>query len=249
MFDRDGYCIIECFSPDSLIPVEWAIQRLIGAQARRAKCEPTIEALEAVDHAHVAAVYDTIYQTPEFMRFISDKALTIAARTLLRADTLYCYTNRVRIDPPRDDRRTYGWHQEVFYTIPRSRFIQTWAPLVYDTSVANGTIEVAVGSHKEGIAKQEWIEPGPGRATQIIVDPAVIAKYECKPIPMKRGEVLFFDGRLAHRSGHNTSERVRYSMVGMYHDAEAVDFQPPRLSFDYRGETPREYYEAIRNPS
>ena len=33
--------------------------------------------------------------------------------------SLYGHTNRCRIDPPEDERRTYDWHQETFYTIPK----------------------------------------------------------------------------------------------------------------------------------
>ena len=48
--------------------------------------------------------------------------------------------------------------------------------MMRDTTVANGTIEVKVGSHKEGIAKQSWNEVE-GRALQIIVDPSITEKY------------------------------------------------------------------------
>lgn len=153
-----------------------------------------------------------------------------------------CAASRV-IDPPGDQRRTYGWHQEVFYTIPRSRFIQTWAPLVRDTTVANGTIEVCVGSHMAGIPPQTWSE-APDHVAQIIVEPEVVARYARRVIEMQLGQLLLFSGRLFHRSGVNTSGEHRYSLVGMYHDVNADGFRPPHLRFEYQDE-PRAYFAEM----
>lgn len=196
------------------------------------------------DFGSIGEKYDACFQLPAFLRLVSKPWTEVTANRLLgRAPyaPLYCFTNRCRIDPPHDDRRTYGWHQEVFYTIPHGHFVQTWAPLIEDTTVANGTIEVCVGSHKAGIASQTWIDPE-GRATQIIVDPALVGRYEQRAVPMKLGQMMFFDGRLFHRSGKNTSDRTRYSLVGMYHDVDAPGFRVPRLTFEYRGRTPREWF-------
>ena len=159
----------------------------------------------------------------------------------MQKNSLYGHTNRCRIDPPRDNRRTYGWHQEVFYTIPEGNYIQTWAPLLFDTTIKNGTIEIAAGSHKEGIAKQSWNEVE-GGATQIIVDPKIVDKYPNSPLEMKLGELLLFSGYLFHRSGNNISDHVRYSLVGMFHDVSYVPFTAPKLNFQYRGITPQNFY-------
>jgi ectoine hydroxylase-related dioxygenase (phytanoyl-CoA dioxygenase family) len=67
--------------------------------------------------------------------------------------------------------------------------------MIRNTTKDNGTIWVAKQSHKEGIAKQNWIEIN-GRATQIIVDPFIIDKYEEIQLEMEVGDVLFFDGKL-----------------------------------------------------
>ena len=103
---------------------------------------------------------------------------------------LYIFTNRCRIDPPQDNRRTYDWHQEVFYTIPESNFIQTWAPLIRKTTKINGTIEVCASSHNEGIANADWVERD-DKALQVKVKDSVVKKYEQKVIPLELGDILF----------------------------------------------------------
>lgn len=225
-FNRDGFVIVDkVFTKRELNEFRWAFAYL--------------------DFATDGERYDCAAMMPEFLRLVAKPEIVQTVNALLHRPIdrpLYCFTNRCRIDRPFDDRRTYGWHQEVFYTIPQSRFIQTWAPLISDTTVENGTIEVLVGSHVEGIAPQTWTSR-PHGAHQIIIAPEIVAKYEARPVPMKLGQVMFFDSRLIHRSGLNTSARTRYSMVGMYHDTDVVRVPVPR--FHYRGQTPRQWYETF----
>lgn len=206
-----------------------------------------IATLEAIDHEFVAAVYDTIFQSPSFFRICGNRNTERAVKQLMSLgsnDALYGFTNRCLIQPPLDDRRTYGWHQEVFYTIPESEYIQTWAPLIFDATNDTGTIEIAVGSHKEGIAKQDWLEVS-GRATQILVDDAVINKYPQLGVEMQVGELILFSGKLAHKSGKNRSDKVRYSLVGMYHNVSLKTFMTPKCSFVFRNKTPQQFYHEI----
>lgn len=256
-FADNGYLVVDAFfTADECAEFREATRQAILAFLAKAgvpkarfpeegrEFDEGLLALEAVDHDLVAGVYDAIFQTPEFLRIVAKRETANCINQLLDSPAgspLYAFTNRCRIDPPRDDRRTYGWHQEVFYTIPESDFVQTWAPLIRDTTAANGTIEICPGSHREGIAKQVWSEQ-PGRAAQIIVDQALVDKYPQQVLEMKVGQMLFFDGRLFHRSGKNTSSQVRYSLVGMYHRVTKPEFFPPRISFLHRVKGQKEYY-------
>lgn len=207
-----------------------------------------LKALEDADHEYVASVYDAIFQSPAFFRIVGDRNIEMAIKRLLNIGDdhpLYGYTNRCLFAPPEDERRTYGWHQEVFYTIPRGSYLQTWAPLIFDTTAETGTIEVLPGSHKEGVAKQTWNDV-PGRSTQILIDEEIVRKYHPLRVEMQLGELMIFSGHLAHKSGRNASDTVRYSLVGMYHDVRHLPFETPKLTFSYRNETPREYYDALQ---
>ena len=200
------------------------------------------------DKSLIGEIYDTVSYCSTFLRLISDSKIDEYTRQLLdlkKNNTLYSITHRMRIDPPYDERRTYGWHQEVFYTLPKSKFLQTWAPLIRDTKIDNGTIEVCLKSHKEGIAKQTWNEKK-GIATQIIVDPTIVKKYEQIPFPMKVGDVMFFNPHLFHRSGHNSSNEVRFSLVGMWNDTTHNYFRAPIPKLKFRGLSPEEYFNSVK---
>jgi hypothetical protein len=197
------------------------------------------------DKGIIGEGYDIISYSSIFLRFLSSSKIELITKELLNLTsncTLYGWTNRVRIDPPSDERRTYGWHQEVFYTIPESRYLQTWCPVIRDTTSSNGTIWIAPGSHKEGVAKQSWNEIE-GRATQIIVDQEIINKYSQIQLEMKVGDVLFFDGKLSHKSGSNTTkDEIRFSLVGMWHDIKTKNFRGPMPNFQHRTEFDQKSY-------
>ena len=193
-------------------------------------------------------IYDTFSYSLAFMRFLGNKKVEIITKELLnlhKTSSLYGWTNRMRIDPPSDERRTYGWHQEVFYTIPDTKFLQTWCPMLRNTTISNGTIQVKKGSHKEGVAKQSWNEID-GRATQIIVDPEITDRYETISLEMKVGDLLFFDGRLIHKSGKNiTKDEVRFSLVGMWNDPSYNGFRAPKPNFTSRTISAKEYFRQL----
>ena len=203
-----------------------------------------------VDNKLIGELYDTVSYSSCFFKIVSDSNIEEYARSLLglsKRNTIYSWTHRVRIDPPKDERRTYGWHQEIFYAIPETKFIQTWCPLIRDTTIKNGTIEVCEGAHKEGIAKQTWSDIE-GKATQIIVNEDVVAKYKQKKLPMKKGEILFFDPHMFHRSGHNsTKDEIRFSLVGMWNDTTHLKFRTPQPEFKSRTISPKDYFNQIQS--
>ena len=194
----------------------------------------------------IGELYDTVSYSSCFLKLVSDSNIEDYARSLLglsKRNTIYSWTHRVRIDPPKDTRRTYGWHQEIFYTIPETRFIQTWCPLIRNTTIDNGTIEICEGSHKEGIAKQTWNEVE-GKATQIIVNEDIVAKYKQIKLPMTKGEILFFDPHMFHRSGNNsTKDEIRFSLVGMWNDTTHTTFRAPKPEFKSRTISAKEYFK------
>lgn len=194
----------------------------------------------------IGEIYDTVSFSSTFLRFYSNKKIERLTRTLLKThknSSLYGYTNRVRIDPPKDQRRTYGWHQEVFYNVPKSIYLQTWCPIIRNTTKENGTIQIRVGSHKEKIAKQTWKDIQ-GKATQILIDQKIVNKYPLKELEMKVGDLMVFDGHLFHRSGFNSTHNdIRFSMVGMWNLINNKNFRAPKPEFTFRGISPKKYFE------
>src|SRR5690606_21906012 len=135
------------------------------------------------------------------------------------ATPVYCSIARCRINAPGDDPFTYEWHQEIFHTIPESNYLQTWAPLVWNATHDIGTIQVMPRSHKAGILPQSYVH-GIGKkfVTPILtIADEHLSQFEPISVEMELGQCLLFGAGLVHRSGKNSSQHVRYSLVGTYH--------------------------------
>ena len=187
--------------------------------------------LEEVDHQYIADVYDTIYPTSQFLRITSKKEISENINQIMGReldDPLYVDQSRCRIDTPFDPHmKKCGWHQEVFYYVPKSEFVQIWAPLIHDAKRENGAVEVCLGSH-EKIAKQSS-EKRDNEKYSFIVDESEVGKYSKQVMELKLGQLLIFSSRLIHRSGNNISKKVRYSLVGINHNLDNEFFSPPRF--------------------
>ena len=63
---------------------------------------------------------------------------------------------------------------------------------------------------------------------------------------MKKGEILFFDPHMFHRSGHNsTKDEVRFSLVGMWNDATYLKFKAPKPEFKSRTISAKENFDKL----
>jgi len=118
-------------------------------------------------------LYDTVAYCSAFFKLIGNPEIEKTARELMSLksySTMYSVTHRIRMDEPKDEMRRAAWHQEIFHSYPDTRFLQTWGPVIRNSTVSNGTIEVCKKSHQHGVVDQDWEEfKGGGYAQRIIV--------------------------------------------------------------------------------
>ncbi len=206
-----------------------------------------ITALEEVDHKFISDIYDTISFIPQFLRITSKAEISQCINQLTGHDLdspTYIDQSKCRIDQPLDPYKTkVPWHQETVYYVPGSDFVQTWAPLIVDASVTNGTIEICPGSHGE-IAKQSYHE-GEDDYYKYVVDDDVIKKYNPISVEMKLGQLLIFAPTLIHRSGNNQSNQTRYSLVGINHNISHENFIPPRFIVKNQDKIMNDYFNSL----
>jgi len=264
-FDKNGFLLLDnFFSEYEIKRFENALKKIIKIELNKAKIkhseldidfddkefDDAIIKLEEVDHQHIADIYDTIYSTSAFISLAAKKELSECINQILKReldDPLYLDQSRCRIDTPFDPYlKKCGWHQEVFYYIPKSDFLQTWSPLIHNATKETGAIEVCIGSHKE-IAKQSDKRPE-NEKYSFIVNESEIKKYDKQIMELKLGQLLIFSSKLIHRSGNNTSKKVRYSLVGINHNLDNQFFSPPRfIEVDKKEKFEKFYNSTTKN--
>ena len=100
-----------------------------------------------------------------------------------------------------------------------------WIPLM-DVKEENGALHIAIGSHKEPIVVANEIQKSGMHSKLIKVPDEIVSKYEQVRAPLDRGYAVFFYNSIIHKSGENTSNRIRFSAVNRFHLASESDFNP-----------------------
>ena len=260
-FEKKGFLVLEnFFSEDELKRFENMLRKIIKIQIKKAKkihpelkenfegkeFDEGIIELDKINHQFVADIYDTIYSTSAFLALSAKKEISQCINQVIGRDIddpLYLDQSRCRLDSPFDpNKKKCGWHQEVFYYVPKSHFVQIWAPLIHDSKEEMGAIEACIGSHKK-IAKQSKDNPK-NEKYQFIVDESEIKEYEIHTMELSLGSILIFDSKLIHRSGNNISNKIRYSLVGINHNLDNEFFTPPKFVEVDQKEKFEEFYET-----
>jgi len=91
-----------------------------------------------------------------------------------------------------------------------------WIPMV-DIDRSLGTLEVVAGSHRSGLLDCEW-KDGYGNIKPSPFDNDAMA------IEVRLGDALFFSALLAHRSGTNSTNSIRWSCHFRYNNLAEATF-------------------------
>ena len=187
------------------------------------------------DPKRFSLLYDSTQTSASIMELLTSELIAKYSASLLdtKNNELCITEGMIRMDAPGDKRNIAGWHQEISYL--RNNGLVIWIPLS-DITPDLGQLQVCPKSHHEGELKVVQNKNLPGDASTVSVDevgPEYIAKYSIMDVEIKKGDVLFFDTELFHRSGVNTSNRMRFSCQIRHAINTAEDFVPFRQTKTY----------------
>lgn len=182
-----------------------------------------------------SVLYDSAQSSTSLIQLVSDEQIVSYAASLLGSKTteLSITEGMVRMDTPHDKKNIAGWHQEISYV--RNNGLVLWIPLS-DITTELGPLQVCPKSHHEGELKVVKQNNLPSDVSTVSIDEIkseAIEKYPIKHIEIKKGDALFFDMKLFHRSGVNTSSRIRFSCQTRFANITAKDFVPFRETKSY----------------
>ncbi len=94
--------------------------------------------------------------------------------------------------------------------------VVVWIPLV-DVDESLGALEIIPGSHKWGLLEAEMAD-GYGQLEE------EITASEMAPVEVEKGDALFFSSFLAHQSGTNVTDHIRWSCHFRYNNLREASF-------------------------
>lgn len=268
-FQENGYFVLKDALPkDDLFSFQETLKKVININLFNAfenypnlkirydnsnQFDEKVKILRQIDASYISKIQRTVSRTPEFYRLTLSPKISDFLRYVLdlpEYSPIYLTSNGIIFTTPNDSENTkstnieIGWHKDTFYTIPRSRFVQVWAPVFHNATDEIGTLRVCPGSHKEGLGKQLY-DPSADFNHRYSVDINEVNKYQPISIPVNLGEILIFDGRLIHSSGKNISDKVRCSMLAICHDAAYSHFLPVAPYYKFPIQTPEGYFYEL----
>jgi len=224
-YETHGYCIADgVYTEEQLSEIEVFFEDFKNAEAH-------FDGISSGDSPGAIPRYTEAYKTKRQVRalhphrfhheavkwFIEPRAARVLEALLgkppLGAQTMYYYK------PPGS--KGQGMHQDNIYLLAQPAVcIAAWTP-IDDADLDNGCLYLAPGSHrkpilcpdKDAAEVDRWMSYGDSHITKWPQD------CEAVPVPVKRGQTMFFHGHLIHGSGPNrTRDRYRRTFIGHYCD-------------------------------
>jgi hypothetical protein len=195
--------------------------------------------LRAREPKKFGALYDCAQGSLELLRFLTHgRAVDVAARVLGEpAGDLSFSGLMLRMDVPEDRRNVLTWHQDRAY-YPQN-YNDGGRGLVYSVALQDiteemGALHFSVGSHRAGLIEPETGMKRDYHTTEQRAVPAeAVARYPEARGACRKGDVVLIHMDVFHRSGHNMSDRIRFSALFRYHRMLADDYVPFGLLYQY----------------
>ena len=229
-YTRDGFLLLKDFYnvERQISPIQNHIQQIIALVASKHGVEiPCSTPEEAMSLGYSALikhdrnwgseVYDAVKQIPSLLRLVSGVENETVYRQL-RPDVvpgIAAGGYGIRIDNPNEHKFRAAWHQEFPAQLRSVDGIVFWTPLLPVTAEM-GPVEIAQGSHVEGIVPVYDEAPEGGRsgayALRLKDEQTRLARYpHVAPLSVP-GDLLVMDFLTLHQSGYNASTIPRWSI-------------------------------------
>jgi hypothetical protein len=182
-------------------------------------------------------VYDAIKQIPAFVRLVSAKKNEELFNEL--RNTKHCGISGqgygMRIDNPNEEKYRSLWHYEYRDQFRSQDGVVFWAPLV-PIIPKIGPVMICPKSHKGGLRRSYLHDPeNPDKmgvyGFRLENEETVVKEYGIVEPLSKPGDLLVMDFLTLHSSGHNTSNRARWSMQYRYFNFD----HPSGIEISWKG--------------
>lgn len=162
-------------------------------------------------------IYDEVNRRPWMYALASNSMVMDWVRFLLGSDRIAIHPRlNMIMSMPRHEWHVAYWHQDRFYG-PQHHVV-CYIPL-QDTGDENGGLIVAPGSHRQGLLPHQYDDELRGKNKWITLTKETIDSFPVKErLLLKAGDLMFFDGWLAHSATTNMSDDVRFAITIRYSD-------------------------------
>ena len=269
-FKENGYLIVDnVFSMQELKNVKCALKELILILIKKAirdnkdqedilkKCigfefSKALQVLEKIDREYILEFYNSLsVANNPYIASLLYKPKVLEYINIFfffsKKNPLFITSGSSVFAMPNDELYTPNkWHTDIFYSIKDSEYIQVWAPIIENANNELGALHIMPKSHEKPFQGQIRDTSRTDSAVhRYIVSDDLLSEYEDKIVEIKLGQIIFFDKHLVHRGGQNITNRVRLSLVGVYHSMSNLEFTPYSLTHNKSSMSADQYFDEI----
>ena len=176
-----------------------------------------IQFLKKIDSNLITFVYKNIVHYSSFINLFENYKIRKEASRLLktRPENLIIAEHQFRMDYPNDKRHILNWHQDAnFYPQDPDGKNSLVCNISLHTIKKNmGSTILLPGSQNLGLLKFKKKKGGKKHSGQRTVDGCELSNFKEFILNTYSGDVSFYDTRLIHKSGFNSSNKVRFSAI------------------------------------
>jgi ectoine hydroxylase-related dioxygenase (phytanoyl-CoA dioxygenase family) len=151
-------------------------------------------------------------EEPRLRQVLFSQIIADICRATL-GETAYFFFDQYVVKGP-EGGLPFSWHQDSGYVVGNGGpvdhlpYLTLWCPLD-DATVANGTVRVVPGSHRDGVIAHERLPENNDLA--ITVDETKAVALE-----VPAGSIVAFSSRILHATGANQTDRPRRVYLAQY---------------------------------
>ena len=214
-FREEGSFILERAVPESdLEALRSECQRFIDERDR----EMDRLGIDTIDLDHRGSRYfvHAYGKSPAVERFLRSELMKEVATTAL-GDTVYLFNEQYVVKAAERGMK-FGWHQDSgFIPYTHRPYLTCWIPLD-DVDEANGTVYLLPFSRA---GTREVVEHVHDEETNDLI--GYFGDDPGDPVTVPAGSIAAFSSTLFHRSGANTTDRVRRVYLAQYSTEPILD--------------------------
>lgn len=187
---------------------------------------PLINKLRRQDGKRVQHFYQTAKLLSSYQElFHQDNVKDVVGALLeITSDNAIIAEHQFRFDVPNDTEYLHGWHQDSAYYPQDPTGLNS---LVLNVSLHHvspdmGSPELAISSHKEGSID---FSDNTGKQTSIQqynVCNDIVSRFPIKSLDVQCGDVVVYHMNTIHKSGFNSSSKVRFSAIARAFNALTI---------------------------
>tara|TARA_B100000965_G_C19561290_1_gene744609 strand:+ start:103 stop:888 length:786 start_codon:yes stop_codon:yes gene_type:complete len=164
--------------------------------------------------------FRTVSLTSTFNDLYTDNILKELAGNLLKTNklNLIIAEPQLRIDEPNDKSFVLDWHQDAAHYAqdPTGKNSLVFNITVQKITEEMGSVKLKVGSHKKGIYKFSNLKKiKKSKVLQLMPNKKNLKNNNFKTtfLNSNPGDIIIYDMRLLHKSGINSSNKIRLSVI------------------------------------